>query len=131
MVNIQMGLELVLSGESNVAFLLADIIRTQEMRETKVLLQRVIVVVEHVTVCFTTQMTRQMHPVQMIMENSGIKEELFTEIAPRMRQYLCATITRWITVFNMIAQLLHVIDSLLSDKDSASFQTHQTEGLLM
>ena len=101
------------------------------MRETKVLLKGVVVIVKHVAVGFAAQVTRQMHLVQMFMEDSGVKEELLAEITPRMRKDFGTTITGWVAMFNMIAELLHVIYPLLPDKDSASLETHQTEGLLM
>ena len=48
-----------------------------------------------------------------------------------MRQDLSSSVTSRITVFNMHAQFLHMVDALLSDENSTSFEAYQAEGLLM
>ncbi len=68
---------------------------------------------------------------QMIKEYLVIKEVLFAEIAPRMRQYFCLAIIACISKFNMCFQLLHVIDTLLPNKHQTTLQTNLAESLLV
>ena len=63
-----MGLQLILCLESHVAFALTDVVRADEMRSSEMDFKALIVVVEHVAVGFATQVTRQVHSVQVLLE---------------------------------------------------------------
>mmetsp|Transcript_4009 Transcript_4009/g.5317 ORF Transcript_4009/g.5317 Transcript_4009/m.5317 type:complete len:141 (+) Transcript_4009:1685-2107(+) len=93
--------------------------------------EALVAIVVHVAVLITAQVTGQMHPIQMLLENISIKEVFLAEIAPRMGQDLGTAITRWVTVLDMRAQFLHVIDALLSDEYRATFDADETESFLM
>ena len=43
-----------------------------------------------------------MHPVQVLAEDIAIEEELFTEIAPRMRKDLRAALVRRVTMLYVL-----------------------------
>jgi len=72
-----------------------------------------------------------MHPVQVLAENVAVEEELFAEVTPWVRQNLSATVTRGVSMFDMVTQLLHVVNPLLANEDSATFEADKTKGLLM
>ena len=72
-----------------------------------------------------------MHPVQVLAEDIAIEEELFAEIAPRMRKDLRTALVRRVPMLYVHPQLLHVVDALLANEDRAALQAHQAERLLM
>ena len=72
-----------------------------------------------------------MHPVQVLAEDIAIEEELFTEVAPRVRKDLGAALVGRVPVLYVLPQTLHVVDALLSNEDGAALQADQTERLLM
>ena len=69
--------------------------------------------------------------MQVLAEDIAIEEELFTEIAPRMRKDLRAALVRRVPMLYMLSQLLHVVDALLANEYRAALQADQTERLLM
>ena len=130
--DVQMSLQLVLCLERDITLLTTPVVWTLEVRALEVDFQRLITIVEHVSVVLTVaQVTRQMHAIQMLLEQVGVEEELLAEVTPWVRQDFCASLRCCITVLNVIAQLLHVIDALLTDKYCAALDADQTEGLLM
>ncbi len=72
-----------------------------------------------------------MHPLQVVQKYLVVKKVLFAEVAPRMRQDLCALFGTRIAMLNMLSQLLNVVNSLLSNKYRPASQTHFAECLLM
>ena len=72
-----------------------------------------------------------MHTVEMLTKNDVIEEKFFTKVTPGMRQNLSTSITRRVTVLNMITQLLNMVDALLADKHCATLETDQTKCLLV
>jgi hypothetical protein len=69
--------------------------------------------------------------MQVLLESLCVVEELFTEVTPGMRQDLSPTIGPGVTIFNMRAQFLDVVNTLLTNKDRAALETDFAEGLLM
>ena len=94
-------------------------------------LKRLVVVVVHVAILIATQVTRQVHAVQVLNKHIAVKEELLAEVTPWVGEDLCTTITRWVPMLDVSSQVLHVIDSLLTDENCAAFQADETKGLLM
>ena len=94
-------------------------------------LKRLVVVVVHVAILIATQVTRQVHAIQVLNEHIAIKEELLAKVTPRVREDLCTTITRWVSMLDVPSQVLHVIDSLLTDEHCAALKADETKGLLM
>ena len=88
--------------KGHIAFVPAFLVRTTKVRSIEVDFKRLIIVVIHISVSISTEVTRQMHTVEVLSKNIIIEEEFFTEVAPRMRQNLSAFIIRRVTVFNMI-----------------------------
>ena len=72
-----------------------------------------------------------MHPVEVLTEDVAVEEELFTEIAPGMRQDLSPAVTRWVAMLDVRSQLLHVVDALLANEDGAALQTDEAESFLV
>lgn len=72
-----------------------------------------------------------MHLVQVLAKHVAVEEIFLAKIAPGVRQNLSSSIIRWVAVFDVRAQLLHVVDPLFADKDRATFQADQAESLLM
>ena len=124
-------LEFILSRESYIALLFACLIWTEMMCGLKMFLKGFIVIVVHIFVLLSTQMTRQMEPAKMVKECQVIVEVLFTEVTPRVRQYFSTSFTRCITMLKMVPQLLLMVDSLLSDEHCAPLEANFTESLLM
>ena len=93
--------------------------------------ERLIIVVEHISVLIDTEVTRQMHTVEMLGKTIVIEEEFFAKVAPGMRQDLSSSVTRRIAVLNVITQLLNMVDALFADEHCASLETDQTKCLLM
>ena len=90
-----------------------------------------IIVVKHVSVGLAAEVTRQMHTVEMLGKTIVIEEEFFTKVAPGMRQDLSPAVTRWITMLDVRSQLLHVVDALLANEDSAALQADKAESFLV
>jgi len=126
-----MGLQLVLSLECHVAFLAARVVRADEVRTTEVHLQRLVVVIEHITVVLPAQVAPQMVTVEVLVKYSTIEEELLTKIAPWMRQDFCTSVTGGVSMLDVTPELLHVVDSLLADEHGAALEANQAESLLM
>ena len=76
-------------------------------------------------------LTSQMHAIQMFHKCVHVEEELLAEVTPGVRQDFSTTVGGRIAFLNMASQILHVIDPLLPDKDSPSFETDHAESLLM
>ena len=94
-------------------------------------LKRLVVVVVHVAILIATQVTRQVHAVQVLNKHIAVKEELLAEVTPWVGEDLCTTITRWVPMLDVSSQVLHVIDSLLTDEHCAVLKADETKGLLM
>ena len=101
--DIEMGLKLVFSLERHIALLLALLVWADEVRAGKMHLKPLIAIVEHIAIFLTAQMTRQVHAIQMLLEQIGIKEVFFAKVTPWMRQDFGSTVTGWITMLNMVA----------------------------
>ena len=97
-----MRLKLGFSLEGDVALLAARVVRAHEVRTRKVNLQLLIVVVEHVAEVLAAQVTRQVHPMQVLAEDIAIEEELFTKIAPWMRKDLGTALVCRVSMLNML-----------------------------
>lgn len=69
--------------------------------------------------------------MQVLFESLCVVEELFTEVTPGMRQDLSPTLSPGVTIFNMRAQFLDVVNTLLTNEDGATLETYFAEGLLM
>lgn len=72
-----------------------------------------------------------MHSLKVIQEDQFIEVVLFTKVAPRVWQNLCALLSSWVAMLDMGPQLLHVIDSLFSNEDCSARQTNFAECLLV
>lgn len=67
----------------------------------------------------------------MFAKDVAIEEELLAEVTPGVGQNLSAPVTGRVAVLDMLPQLLHMVDPLLSYKDSAALKTDEAEGLLV
>ena len=67
----------------------------------------------------------------MLLENGGIEEVLFAEVAPRVGQNFSTAVTGRVAVLYVVPQLLHVVDALLANENCAAFQAHKAEGFLV
>ena len=120
--DVQVRLQLVLGLERHVALRLAAVVGANEVRTLEVPLQRLVVVVVHLLVVVTAQVTRQMHAIQMFHERVHIEEELLAEIAPRVRQDFGATVRGGIAFLDVASQVLHVVDPLLANEHGPSLE---------
>ena len=77
------------------------------------------------------EVTRQMHTVEMLGKTIVIEEEFFAKVAPGMWQDLGSSVTRRVTVLDVITQLVNMVDALLADEHCASLETDQTKCLLV
>lgn len=129
--NVQVGLQLVLRLEGHVALGLARVVGADVMGAGKVDLEGLVVVVEHVTEVLSAQMARQMVPLQVLVEDTAIKEELLAEVTPGVGQNFGTLFTRRVSMLNVHSQFLHVVDPLLANKHGSPFEANQAESLLM
>ena len=72
-----------------------------------------------------------MHTVEVLSKDDIVEEEFFAKVTPRMWQDLGSLITCRVTVFDMITQLLNMVDALLADEHCATLETNKAECLLM
>lgn len=117
MLDLDMRLQLVLSPESDVALLLALLVRTYVVSVREVSLQAPVVSVVHVFVEVAAEVTRQVLPVQVVYELQLVEEVLLAEITPRVRQNLRLPVRPRVSLIYMGAQLVQVVQALLSDED--------------
>ena len=80
-----MSLEFALCLKGHIAFVPTLLVRTAEVRSIEVDFKRLIIVIIHISVSIATEMTRQMHTVEVLSEHNIIEEEFFTKVAPWMR----------------------------------------------
>jgi len=124
-------LNFALALECDVAFGLALLVGTQVVRLREVDFKRGVVFVMAVLLEVSTEIACQMKLMQVLLEGLCVVEELFTEVTPGMRQDLSPTLGPGVTIFNMRAQFLDVVNTLLTNEDSAALETDFAEGLLM
>ena len=129
--HIYVSLEFALSLEGHIALTPALLVGATKVGSIEVDLERLIIVVEHISVSIATEVTRQMHTVEVLSKTDIIEEKFFAKVAPWVRQDLCPFIISRVTVLNMITQLLNVVDALLADEHCATFETDKAECLLM
>ena len=89
-------------------------------------LQTIVVLVVSIFEIVTAEMTRQMHSSHMVVELSVVVVVFLAEVTPWMRQDLSSLFRTWITSFYMSSQSIHVVDSLLSDKDCSTLEANPT-----
>lgn len=126
-----MNLNFALALECDVAFGLAILVGTQVVRLREVDFKRGVVFVMAVLLEVSAEIACQMKLMQVLLESLCVVEELFTEVTPGMRQDLSPTIGPGVTIFNMRAQFLDVVNTLLTNEDGAALETDFAEGLLM
>jgi len=126
-----MDLNFALALECDVAFGLALLVGTQVVRLREVDFKRGVVFVMAVLLEVSTEIACQMKLMQVLLERLCVVEELFTEVTPGMRQDLSPTLGPGVTIFNMRAQFLDVVNTLLTNEDGAALETDFAEGLLM
>jgi hypothetical protein len=129
--NVEMGFLLVFCLERDIAFRSALVIWTDEVGFGEVALQGGVVAVVHVLVMLVAQVTCQVHSLQMVQKDLVVEVVLLAEVAPRMGQDFCTLLRPWVAVLNVISQLPHVVDALLSDEHRPARQTHLAESLLV
>ncbi len=129
--NVEMGFLLVFCLERDIAFRSALVIWTDEVGLGEVALQGGVVAVVHVLVMLVAQVACQVHSLQMVQKDLVVEVVLLAEVAPRMGQDFCALLRPWVAVLNVISQLPHVVDALLSDEHRPARQTHLAESLLV
>ena len=69
--------------------------------------------------------------VNVIEKAQVVEQELFTEVAVRMGQDVSVSFVCAVTILNVSSQSFDMVQSLLSDKHSSSFQTNLAERLFM
>ena len=126
-----MNLNFALALECDVAFGLALLVGTQVVRLREVDFKRGVVFVMAVLLEVSAEIARQMKLMQVLLESLCVVEELFTKVTPGMRQDLSPSLGPGVTIFNMRAQFLDVVNTLLTNEDSAALETDFAEGLLM
>ena len=129
--HIYVSLEFALSLEGHIALIPTLLVGTTKVRSIEVDFERLIIVVEHISVLIATEVTRQMHTVEVLSKDDIVEEEFFAKVTPRMWQDLGSLITCRVTVFDMITQLLNMVDALLADEHCATLETNKAECLLM
>ena len=67
----------------------------------------------------------------MIHKRQIIVEEFAAEVAPRVRQDFGIALICRIPMIDMISKLFHVINALLTNKHSSTFETYLAESFLM
>ena len=97
--NVHVSFHLIFSLESNIALVLALLIWTKEMSLSEVLLERFILFVIDVFVIISAKMACQMISAEMVIELKVVIVEFFTEVAPWMWKYFCASFIGGISVF--------------------------------
>ena len=83
--HIYVSLEFALSLEGHIALTPALFIGATKVGSIEVDLERLIIVVEHISVSIATEVTRQMHTVKMLSKTDIIEEKFFAKVAPWMR----------------------------------------------
>lgn len=126
-----MDLNFAFALECDIAFGLALLVGTQVVRLREVDFKRGVVFVMAVLLEVSAEIARQMKLMQVLFESLCVVEELFTEVTPGMRQDLSPTLGPGVTIFNMRAQFLDVVNTLLTNEDGATLETDFAEGLLM
>ena len=121
----------ILRSECHEAFCFANLIRANEMRQGEVGLQACVVLVIDVLVVVRAQVARQVIAAEMFKKLHIIEEEFFAEVAIRMWQYLAELVVPEVTLLDVSAECIYVVQSLLPNKHRSSFQTNLTECLFM
>jgi len=67
----------------------------------------------------------------MVKEDLVIEEKLLAKITPRVRQNFSTLFSAWVTVLDMVSQLLNMVNSLFTNKHSPSNKTYLAKSLLM
>lgn len=128
---LNVGFHLILGLERNIALRFAFVVRANEMRFGEVLLEGRVIRVVHVFELVVAQVTRQMHPLQVVQENEVVEEVLLAEVAPGVGQDFGALFGAGVAVLNVASQLFDVVDSLLTNKDGPASEANFAECLLM
>lgn len=129
--DIQMGPEFVLGLEGYVALDFADLVGTDEVSLGEVVLKVLVLFVIDVFVVVAAQMAGQMLSIEVLEELQVTEEELFAEVAVRVRQHVSELVVADVTVLDVASQGFHVVQALLSDEHSPSFEADFAEGLFV
>ena len=76
-------------------------------------------------------MACQMEPAEVIIELTVIVVELLTEIAPWMRKYFATFLGSRVSMLDMRSQWFQMVDTLLLDEHTSSFEAYFAECFLM
>ena len=101
------------------------------MRLRKVALKVGILSVVDILMSITTQMACQVLPVYVVDESQVIEQELLAEVAVWMRHDLSVPFVTNVSVFNVVTELLDVIQSLLTNENCSTFEANLAEGSVM
>jgi hypothetical protein len=127
MLQINVSLKFSFGAERHITLGFASSVRTDEVRLGEMDLQVGVFFIVHVLVFVTAQRTRQVQFRQVVEELQVIEQELFTEVAVRVRQNISVCLISYISKLNVLTQSLHVVNALLSDEDCASLETNFAE----
>ena len=126
------SLELGLRLERHVALGLALLVRADEVTLREVNFQRVVVLVVHVLeLVVGAQVARQVGSLQVVHEGELIEVVLLAEVAPGVGQDLGTPLVGGVSVLDVLAELLDVVDSVFANEDGAALETDFAESFLV